>query len=346
MKRPPDFSELRKALLLEGIPSYVPMAELYISPKVKEAILGEKVDSVEKDVVFWQRAGYDYILINYPTILLFRQDIPDSLRYDLYKMTTLEMPSQWDESRGKITNHEEFETFNWPEPERLDCSMLKKIEEYLPEGMRVISGTSGIYEQIWMLMGFQTFCEKLYQDPELVAKIFNKIGDIVFRVFEKLSNYDSVGAMWVGDDVGCSQGLTIQPEILRTHTFPWFRRMKQVCRKRNLPFIYHSDGDISEILDDLLDIGVNALHPIEPKAMDILDLKKKFGKRLCLIGNVDLDLLTRGTPKEVEAAVKQKIQTLAQDGGYVLGSSNSIAQFVDPKNYLAMIRARELCGYS
>ena len=77
-----------------------------------------------------------------------------------------------------------------------------------------------------------------------------------------------------------------------------------------MPFIFHSDGKVWEVIPDLIALGVNALHPIEPKAMDINEVKARFGGKLALIGNIDMDILARGTPAAVKAQVRQRIQGL------------------------------------
>jgi uroporphyrinogen decarboxylase len=85
---------------------------------------------------------------------------------------------------------------------------------------------------------------------------------------------------------------------------------------------------------------MNGIANIEPNAMDINELKKKYGRRVCLVGNIDLHYtLTQGTPEEVEAEVKKRIQEVGPGGGYILASSNSIAGYCKPENVLAMHRA-------
>ena len=94
------------------------------------------------------------------------------------------------------------------------------------------------------------------------------------------------------------------------------------------------------MLPDIVDCGFTALHPIEPKAMDIDWVKREYGRRLCLIGNIDLGYtLTRGTPAEVDAEVKERIRTVAPGGGYCVGSSNSVTDYVPLENYNAMREA-------
>jgi uroporphyrinogen decarboxylase len=98
-------------------------------------------------------------------------------------------------------------------------------------------------------------------------------------------------------------------------------------------------------MDDLIEIGVNALHPIEPKAMDIAEVKRRVGRKLCLIGNIDLGYtLTRGTPEEVRAEVRERIRTCAPGGGYCVGSSNTVTNYVPLANYKAMIEASREFG--
>ncbi|HKJ28189.1 MAG TPA: uroporphyrinogen decarboxylase family protein, partial [Anaerolineales bacterium] len=96
---------------------------------------------------------------------------------------------------------------------------------------------------------------------------------------------------------------------------------------------------------DLHDAGLNAPHPIEPLAMDSVELKEKLGDRLCLLGNIEIgETLTMGTPEDVEAEVKHRISTLAKGGGYAVGSSNTVAHYVKLDNYKAMIQSTRKYG--
>jgi uroporphyrinogen decarboxylase len=343
-KHTPDFGQLVAALTCQRDTSFVPLAELFIDPGLKETVLGRRIADLRSEVDFWLTAGYDYVLMHFPTMFLFRPDVEEGVKYNLAKLFA-EPPPQPNEKKGFIANWAEFDRFPWPDPERIDLSVLDEVKKYLPDGMKVISGTSGFYEQIWMLMGFDCFNISLYEQPDLVSAVFTRIGETVFAVWKRIADRDCVGALWLGDDVGYSEGLMVHPDVLRKHTHPWMAKMGQYCRAKGKPFIYHSDGKITEIIPDLVGLGVNALHPIEPKAMDIFELKSSIGKRVCLIGNLDLDrLLTRGTPEEVDRGTRYLIERLAPGGGYVLGSSNCIAHFVPPGNYIAMLRARNRYG--
>jgi len=102
--------------------------------------------------------------------------------------------------------------------------------------------------------------------------------------------------------------------------------------------IYHSDGILWDVMDDIIDCGVDALHPIEPKAMDIVEVKQKYGDKLCLIGNLDVgDVLTLGTVEDVRKQVEFNIENVGFNGGYCVGSGNSITDYVKIENYLTLI---------
>ena len=122
-------------------------------------------------------------------------------------------------------------------------------------------------------------------------------------------------------------------------------RIGQLVAARQLPYVYHSDGRIYEVIDDLLECGFHALHPCEPASMDILELKRKYGGRLCLCGSVDLDrTLTLGSPTDVEAEVISRLRAVAPGGGFCCGASNSVPEYVPYDNYLALINTVKKYG--
>ena len=132
----------------------------------------------------------------------------------------------------------------------------------------------------------------------------------------------------------------VAPEYLRQFVFPWHRRIGQICRDKGLPLFYHSDGDLRAVLPDIINNGVVLLHPVEPAAMDIAELKHEYGDVLAFAGNIDLGLtLTLGAPEDVKKEVRNKIRALAPGGGYMCGSSDSIPEYVPLRNFEAMCSA-------
>ena len=273
----PDFNRLRTALFCRQ-PDRVPLAELWIDAPVKEAILGRHIGNsfvdpdydVEADIDFMYGAGYDYVHVE--------------PRYSFPMKPGLEVP----ENAGTVLNWADFGDYQWPTIADVDFHWLDRAVQYLPSGMGIITGTSGIFEAAWRITGFTTFCLLMHDQPDLVAAIMQRVGALLLQIFERGAAYPRVGAMWISDDIAYASGPMLPPAFYRQHLFPWYRQMADICRQRDLPFLYHSDGLLWKVLPDLIAAGFNAIQPIEPKVMDIVELKRQVGDRLCLIGNIDL----------------------------------------------------------
>jgi uroporphyrinogen decarboxylase len=116
--------------------------------------------------------------------------------------------------------------------------------------------------------------------------------------------------------------------------------MNRMAHAKAVPVVYHSDGALQEVVEDIVGCGFDGLNPIEPPAMDINAVKRQYGRRISIIGNIDLGYtLTRGTPDEVREEVRQRIRDLAPGGGYAVSSSNSVPEYVPLANFNAMREA-------
>jgi len=188
----------------------------------------------------------------------------------------------------------------------------------------------------YLSMGIEHFSLQLYENRDFVLKMMDIFIDWACKAVKKINEL-GFDFMILPEDLAWKQGPMFSPKMFRELFLP---RMKKVAENIKLPWIYHSDGNLMPILDDLLTLGMNGLANIEPNAMDINELKKKYGRRVCLVGNIDLHYtLTQGTPEETEAEVKKRIQEVGKGGGYILASSNSLAGYCKPENVLAMHRA-------
>ena len=134
----------------------------------------------------------------------------------------------------------------------------------------------------------------------------------------------------------------VSPTDFREFFIP---QMEQIADLIKIPWIFHSDGDLTLVMDDLLTLGMNGMNPFEPLAMDINHAKETWGDRICLTGNIDLvHTLPHGTVEEVETEVKQRIKKLAPGGGYICASANSITDYCKPENVIAMGKAIKKYG--
>ncbi len=349
----PDINRFVTALKREE-PDRVPLSEFLMDQPVKEAFLGRHVGNsllgfddydVEADVAFWQAAGYDYIHLAPWYLHLF----PEGWHIkqgDYSDYSERPVDKAWmEEHQGVIRSQRDVARYPWPSTSQVQYDHLRQATKALPKGMGLTTGTWGILETSRQLMGFEGMALALYDSPGLVEAVVERIGSFLLEVFSTAASLPGVAALWLADDVAHTEGYFFSPDFLRRVLFPWFRKYGEVAASKGLPLIYHCDGVLWDILPDLVDCGITALQPIEPKAMDIVEVKRKWGQHLALIGNIDLGgSLVRGTPAEVEAEVRQRIREVAPGGGYCLGSSNSIASYVPMANYRAMIEATRKWG--
>ncbi|MBI5305677.1 MAG: hypothetical protein HY868_26345 [Chloroflexi bacterium] len=339
----PDFNRLRHVLTLEGEPDRVPNAELHVDWQIKQAFLGRPIQSVQDDVEFWYRAGYDYIYLraNYE----YRM-VGDGHRAEDHIYAGDMQVSKWEsEAESLVSTWDEYHAYPFPHPDTIDYSNLVECARCLYPGMEIISGVGGIFTRVWRIMGFNPFCFALTDQPDLVAELFRRVGETQVQVFRRIVEMEHIGAMWYGDDLAYTSGTLIHPKFFRQYLFPYLKEMGDICKRKDLPLVIHTDGDIRAILPDLLDCGFNAIHPVEPKAMDSRALKAEYGKRLALLGNIEIgEILSLGTPAEVAAEVRERIRALAPGGGYAVGSSNTVAYYVKLQNFKAMIQATREYG--
>ncbi len=339
----PDFDRLRTVIMREGEPDRVPNVELHVDWQVKQAFLGRPLQSVQDDVDFWYHAGYDYIYLraNYE----YRMVGDGHAKQDHLYAGDMQV-SKWEGTETSlVSSWEEFEAYPWPALSAIDYSNLATCARSLYPGMKIISGVGGIFTRVWRIMGFETFCYALQDQPDLVAALFKRVGETQLVVFERICGMDKIGAMWPGDDLAYLSGTLAPPAVLRRYVFPYYQAMGEICRQKQLPYILHTDGNLWQVLDDLVACGFDAIHPIEPKAMDSRQVKAEYGNRLALLGNIEIgETLTLGSPGDVEAEVKERIRTLATGGGYAVGSSNTVAHYVPVQNFKAMVRATRAHG--
>lgn len=190
-----------------------------------------------------------------------------------------------------------------------------------------------------MSMGLEAFSYALADDPGFVDTVLGRYADWTIAVVRHLRDV-GVDFVWTFDDMAYRSGPMFSPRVFRTVFLPHLQRVAAAIKGEGLPWILHSDGNLMPILDDLLTLGFDGLHPLEPGPMDIEAVKRDYGQRVCLIGNIDLNYtLTRGTPAEVDAEVKQRIETIGKGGGYMISSANSITSYCKVENVWAMVEA-------
>ncbi|MBN2047779.1 MAG: hypothetical protein JW750_08065 [Anaerolineaceae bacterium] len=185
----------------------------------------------------------------------------------------------------------------------------------------------------WHSMGFETFCTSCLLDPNLVAAFLAPITDWYAQVAVELCKLD-FDFIWGADDIAYHTAPFFSPRVYRKVLLPHTRK---VAEKITKPWIYHSDGNLLPIWEDLTSQGMNAIHPLEAGSMDLRMLKEKYGKGISFVGGVDLNILEAGTPEQTRAITRELIDILGPNSGYLLSTSNSVTPWVRPENLNAML---------
>ena len=154
-----------------------------------------------------------------------------------------------------------------------------------------------------------------------------------------------VDVIFLPGDLAGEQTLLMSPRHFREFVKPYEREIVEHSHRRGLKIVKHSDGNMWPILDDILEVGFDGFHPIQPQCMDIGEVKRHVAGKVCLLGNIDCrDLLPFGTEEEVDKSVKETIAKAAPGGGYIISSSNTIHPACKAENYIAMVKAAHKYG--
>lgn len=238
---------------------------------------------------------------------------------------------------GKIKTRADLQRICLPDPDdpALYAPLRAFLDQHRASSQALFCLTNLCSDPVILGMGFEHFAASLYEDPGLVEDLFDLYAAWQARVAAHLSEMD-FDFLWFADDIAFKTQPYISPRFFRRVFLPRYRQVVEQIRK---PWIFHSDGNLLPILDDLLSLGMHGLHPIEPAAMDIAQLKRRYAGQVCLVGGIDLDLLSRGTPAQVDECTRQVLAAAAPGGGYIAGSSNSIPYYCQAPNVAAMRRA-------
>jgi uroporphyrinogen decarboxylase len=315
----PDFENFRKVLLSQKDFSNIPFYELYANGSIMGKILGRKYENITDLVEFYYRTGYDYVPVG----------INNQIKRGNLADTSQGYP---------VTDIDSYAKYQWPKSEDISFGELEEAAKKLPQGMKIVGQMSGIFENVEGILGYENMCIMLMEDRPLVQEIFAHIGEIFTYIYSFMAKHESVGALVISDDMGFKSQTLISPDDIRELVLPWHRKFAEIAHAGNKPCILHSCGQLSEIMDDIIDyVKIDAKHSYEDVIMPVTEAKKKYGKRISILGGFDLDRLSRSSCEEVRDHAFKLLRECGSDGGYALGSGNSIADYVPVENYLTML---------
>lgn len=241
-----------------------------------------------------------------------------------------------------LKDDDQIHSYCPPDPTRPELYVEAEslIRDYKPEYWIVGVTVTTIFETAWALRGYERILMDLVLNPDLVEALL----EIPYRYHraaaERLVQM-GVDMIWLGDDVGSQDRMLFSPDTWRRFLKPRMARLIGSLKDLNpaLKVAYHSDGEISPIIKDLIEIGVDVLNPIQPACMSPAELKRKFGDRICFWGTIDEQhTLPFGSPADVRDEVLDRIQTVGRNGGLILGPTHHVQLDTPMENFQAMVK--------
>ena len=201
-----------------------------------------------------------------------------------------------------------------------------------------------MFELSKCLMGFENFLLAFYEEPTLVRNVLAMTTDWVIRVAQKAAD---IGADMIIDlsDIAWDSGTLVSREVVQEFFIPCLSRVVDAVKKRRAYVFYHTHGDISRVIDLIVNTGIDVLHPLDPDAgMDIGGVKQVYGSKIVVAGNISTHFLSTKTREEIVQLTKETIEKTWSGGGYILMSSSSVLSSVNPVNYRAMVETARVLG--
>lgn len=203
-----------------------------------------------------------------------------------------------------------------------------------------------LFEAAWRLRGLENFLLDLIERPEWAHFLLEKLGDLARRNAETLAKAN-VDVLSLDDDVGMPGTLMISPAVWRTFFKPRLAEVIRAARsiKPDLRVLFHSDGTFTPIIDDLIEIGVNAINPLQPEHMDAVGIRKRYGSRLALWGTVGRQTtFSFASPEMIRSEVKERVETLGRAGLILCPAYDVDEPDIPWENVEAFLEAARACG--
>ena len=308
----------------------VPYFETEISPGVVSKILGENITGrsymlkPKKYIDLCTACGIDLMYVHVPHSPGRREIIsPDGRRILV---------------DGKIKSKDDLKLYveqdTGPVRQRLD-ELLSAAADTDIGWCYAFGGPAILTAQI----GYNDYYALLYEDPGFVHEFLKRWYNSTLPVIETVLSYKPDAAFF-SVDLCCKTGMLMSMDMAEEFVLSYLRDLMKPAIKANIPVIMHSDGDNTALMETWIDMGVDALHPVENCGKyNIFEVKKLWGDKMALIGGIDCRLLASGTPEEIRRETKRSIDLLSVGGGYICGSSHDIDDNVSLENLSAMIEA-------
>lgn len=288
-----------------------------------------------------------------PDYSIYYRDMTLSEGSFINQLGVLEIPSGFYHLTGYVSPLRNTETFreieNFPYPNvnhHLFHHMKEEVEEAHKQGKVAVTIVGHMYESSWQIRGYESFLMDMKINPSWCEFILDRFLEMNLKIVENAARA-GVDYMMFGDDVANQNTLMFSiadwRRFMKSRWAEVFQRAKSI--KPDVKIWYHSDGNIMDIIPELIEIGVDILNPIQPECLDPFEVKGRFGDKIVLDGTIGTQrTLPFGTPQEVKRVVKRNIEGLGYDGALILAPTHVVEPDVPIENILAFVEAAREYG--
>ena len=345
----PDIGEMVDVLFRRRMPGRVHFIELFLDEEIREAVrarfgLCPRLDrsdplyQTRRDAEVHAFLGYDMFRVGIARKTVFETRTLDAADTTAQRGQERNRREWQEEHVGPIQGWKDFEHYRWPAVSGLDLSPLEWLEKNLPANMGCYDLTAHIFEILSFLLGYEALCYAVVDAPDLVDAILDKVGAFYVDFTRVLADSSRVAVIWGSDDLGFRTGTMMAPGFLRAKILPWHKRCAAIAHAKGKPYLLHSCGKLDEIMEDLIgDVGIDGRHSYEDAIQPVTEAKKSYGKRISILGGIDMDFICRSSEEAVRERVRLTLDACMKGGGYCLGTGNTVANYRPRDNYLAML---------
>ena len=244
---------------------------------------------------------------------------------------------------GDAQSVEELQQHCWPRPEWFDFSdFAKRLGEW--QDFAVMASGASVFQHATFLRGIDNLLIDMATQPEMAHWLMDRFTDFYLDFFDRMltAAQGQIDILRAADDLGTQRGLFFGADMFRTFIKPRLKKLIDMAHSHGVKFLFHSCGGIRPLIEDLIEIGVDILDPLQAAAdgMEPQALKHAYGDRICLHGGICTQfLLPRGTPDEVRSEVRRRLEILGSGGGYIVAPCHVLQTDVPTENVLAMCDA-------